>query len=495
MRTRLIALLVLVALVSLAAPSAAQNTADVVDITIINTADEHGWLQPLVPFGSDSTLGGAANIYSWWVEYEGYDPATHLLLSGGDNWTGPSISTWFAGAPMIEAFNLMGYDASAIGNHEFDFGREVMADRFANANYPYLAANIRDAETGELADFAIPYTLIEVNGVIVGIIGLTTTDTVSTTHPRNIGDLIFTDYDDALEEFVPQMREQGAQIIVGLTHACPNELTNLAVSNGDLIDALFAGHCNWRGSSLVNDVSIMGSGDAWRGYARLTISYDRAAGDIVGFDQAVVEVAYITEDGNPVTPDAEVAALVDEWQAAVDETLAVEIGYTETGIERRSPMMGNWITDAWLWAYPTADVAITNWGGMRQSVEAGPITMGDVVGVLPFDNVLIDVEITGAQLAENLACCGGAVGGIYFVPGAPITFLDGREFDPDATYHVLINDFMYFGGDDYLFSEQDPDAYDTGIQWRQPVIDYTQWLATSPDAPLEGFLDDTVRAR
>ncbi len=231
-------------IITLPSTTVAQDSDDVITLTIIHTADEHGWLEPTVPFGSDLTLGGAANIYSAWVENEGYDPDTHLLLSGGDNWTGPAISTWFNGASTMEVMNLMGYDASAIGNHEFDFGRDVMAERFSEAEYPYLAANIRIAETGELADFAIPYDIQEVNGIQVGIIGLTTLDTVTTTHPRNISDLEFTGYVEALEEFVPQMREEGAQIIVVTTHACLHELAPVAQAVPDLVDAMFAGHCN-----------------------------------------------------------------------------------------------------------------------------------------------------------------------------------------------------------------------------------------------------------
>ena len=141
---------------------AQENT---VEINILHTGDEHSWMRSFKPSRFTSTLqGGAANIYSWWLENEGYDPDTFLLLSSGDDWTGPAISTWFEGQPMVEAFNLMAYDASAIGNHEFDFGRDVMAQRFEEALYPYLAANIRDAVTGELADFATPYVILELKG-------------------------------------------------------------------------------------------------------------------------------------------------------------------------------------------------------------------------------------------------------------------------------------------------------------------------------------------
>jgi len=457
-----------------------------VTVTIINTSDEHGWLQPFIPYGSSEIKGGAANVSGWWLQNENYDPDNMLLLSGGDNWTGPSISTWFEGEPVVEAFNLMDYDASAIGNHEFDFGREVMEQRFSEAKYPYLAANIRYADTGELVDFAQPYIVIDVNGVGVGVIGLTSTSTPTTTHPKNVSDLVFVNYEDTLREFVPQMRDDGAEIIVVLSHACMGELTVLSGRVSDLVDAMFAGHCNELGSRMVDDVSVMGSGSNWHSYARLTISYDTVSAEIVEMEQSVVDVAYDTDDGNPVEPDAEITTLVDDWQRRVDEQLSVEIGYTDSGIARRSAMMGNWVTDSWLWAFPYADVAITNWGGFRQDISSGAIAINDIVGLLPFDNYIVEVEITGEQLLENLSCCGGAVGGTIYS-------IDGEEFDPDAIYRVLISDFLYYGGDGYLFGEQDPEGYNTGVHWRQPVIDYTESLGTDEDNPLENYLDVETR--
>lgn len=475
-----------------------QPTVAPITITILNTSDEHGWLQPFSPFGSEKTIGGAANLYSWWTEVEDYDPATFLVLSGGDNWTGPSISTWFSGEPMIEVFNQMGYHASAIGNHEFDFGRELMAERFAAADYPYLAANVRDRATGELADFAEPYVLFDVSGVTVGVIGLITTDTATTTHPKNIGDLEFAPYAETLADYVPAMVDAGAELVVVLSHVCMGELSSLAAATSVPIHAMFAGHCNEFDARVVNEISIMGSGARFASYARLDISYDPALHEVIEMTQTLVPVEYVTADGNPVTPNAPIAETVAEWQQLVDAQLNEVIGYTSAEIPQRSPAMANLVTDAWLWAYPSADIAITNWGGFRAPIPAGDITWGTVIDVLPFDNNLATVTITGEELMENLRCCGGAVGGItYRVSGGSveITLADGTPLDPAATYTVIINDFMYAGGDEYRFGAQDPDGYDTNIHWRQPVIDYLLWLATAETQPLDTLLDDTVRAQ
>ena len=469
-----------------------------VTITILNTADEHGWLQPFSPFGSGKTVGGAANLYSWWTETEELNPDSFLILSGGDNWTGPSISTWFTGEPMIDIFNQMGYHAAAIGNHEFDFGREIMVDRFVAADYPYLAANVHDRETGELAAFAKPYALFEVSGVTVGVIGLITTDTATTTHPKNIGDLVFVAYDETLAEYVPAMINEGAEIVVVLSHVCMDELAGLAATQSVPIHAMFAGHCNEYEARMADGVSIMGGGARFASYARLDITYDPVIDEIVGMEQTLVSVDYVTDDGNPVTPNPSIAETVSAWQQLVDEQLNDVIGYSAIEIPQRSPMMANLVTDAWLWSYPSADIAITNWGGFRAPIPAGEITWGTVIDVLPFDNNLTTVTVTGEQLIENLSCCGGAVAGIsYLVSGdsVEVTLADGSTIDTDAMYTVILNDFMYAGGDDYRFGEQDPDGYDTNIHWRQPVIDYLLFLASSEEQPLDALLDETVRAQ
>jgi 5'-nucleotidase / UDP-sugar diphosphatase len=488
----------------------AQEDDETVTITVINTSDEHGWIGSFTPFRSDTSYGGAAMIYNWWVAREGYDPAddSYLLISGGDGWTGPPISTWFEGEPMVELMNWMGYDASAIGNHEFDFGRAALDDRIAQAEYPYLGANVVDAASGELAEFTVPYTIVEAAGVQVGIIGLSNIGTPQSTNPKHIPDLAFTDYASVLAEYVPQMREEGAEIVLALTHACPEELVALGNVLPVDVDAMFAGHCHELMTDEVNGIPIVSSGAYWRSYARLTLEYDPAAGEIVGYDAVTVPVEYPA-----VVANRDVLAMVAPWQDAVQQELGTEIGYIAEEMPRGSWLQANWVTDAWLWGYPQADVAITNFGGLRQEVPAGPITVGEVVGVLPFENRIVEVKITGAQLAENLALGGGAVGGIRYrmmLDGEEITefdrhadpnpdieveieFLDGREFDPEAVYSVLINDFMFAGGDGYLFGEQDPAGYDTGIQWRQPVIDWMVSLGTSPDDPLENYLDPEPR--
>ena len=482
-----------VGMVLLIGPACSHQDSDIVTITIFHTTDEHGHLLPQVPTGSDRTHGGAANLLAWLSDFEGYDSDEHILLSGGDNWTGASISTWFEGAPTVQAFNAIGYDAAAIGNHDFDFGRTEMEQRFAEAEYPYLSANIRYAESGEQVEFAEPYTMLHANGVSVGIVGLTARSTPVTTHPRNVSDLEFTPYVEVLERLVPRMRQQGAEVIVVLGHVCADELVEVARSKPGLADLMLAGHCHERFSEVVNGTPVISSGSRLRSYTRIDLLYDSIIHQVVDVDSDIERVNYDTEAGNPVEPDAELARLIAEWQEEADSLLSERIGYTVTGVERRSPIMGNWVADAWLWAYPHADIALTNWPGFRAAVDSGPITIDDIVGMMPFDNRLIEFAITGADLVANLLCCGGAVGGMTYTANGDVELNATGQFHPDSTYYVLVNDFIGTGGAGYLFHQQGLENYDTSINWRQPVIDYTRFLQTSERRPLEDLVDPAAR--
>jgi len=124
-------------------------------LTVFYTNDEHGWMEPF-----DDLAGGASGMLGRWKEVEGYDGKdSFLVLSGGDMWTGPAISSWFKGESMVNVMNAMGYDAAAIGNHEFDFTVEVLTNNMSKMNFPLLSANIKEKNSGNIPSFAKPYLI------------------------------------------------------------------------------------------------------------------------------------------------------------------------------------------------------------------------------------------------------------------------------------------------------------------------------------------------
>lgn len=453
-----------------------------ITVTILYTNDEHGWME-----GQEAGQS-AANLMGLWQEKHNNESTGHLLiLSGGDNWTGPAISTWFDGQSMVEVMNAMQYTASAVGNHEFDFGLDALTQRTAEATFPYVSANVRWNDSGEtpLELGIIPYVIIEFEGVQVGITGLTTTATPVTTNPVIVSHLNFLDYETALREVVPQMQAEGADLIVVPSHVCVNELVDLINETADLGIHLFgAGHCNERIADEFSGVVMLGAGAHLGRYAFVTFTLE---------DDEVRPVEYGVRINEAADDDPAVVAVVEKWQAAAATELNVTIGYLDQDIPIRGDTMQGLITHAWLWSYPTADVAITNLGGMRDSWQAGELTFGHILGVMPFDNVLMEVHLTGGELIQILNRTNDAVAGVRRQSGEWILAKTDQPIDRDAPYSLLVNDFMYAGGDGYSqLAIFDPDAYNTAIDWRQPVIDWMLAQASTAASPLDGAINELI---
>ncbi|MDF1565472.1 MAG: bifunctional UDP-sugar hydrolase/5'-nucleotidase [Deltaproteobacteria bacterium] len=466
------------------------------ELTLFFTTDEHGHIAAREKDGR--VLSGAANLAGHLKE-EGFSPDAPgmLLLSGGDSWTGPAVSAFFQGESTVEIFDALGYDAAALGNHDFDFGQAVLAKRLAQAHHPIVSANVLTAEGEPLPGIA-PYQLLETGPTKVGILGISYPGTPRISVPENVAGLTFGPALAALEANVPKMREEGAQVVVVLTHMCGPALLELAPRAAELgVAVMFGGHCHERVVARKDGVLVVEGGHYLEQLHRVDLKANPETGALVDAEVEEIALSYPAGGKNPVTPDPAIQATVDRWTKKIDEHLGKVIGHTESGIEVGAGMYAM-VTDAWLGAYPRADIALSNTGAFRQNIPPGPITLADVVAVLPFENSLVVTEISGAELLENLACCGGAVAGLtYELQEGEIRarLSDGSPLDPGARYRVLINSFMYGGGDGYLFGKQDPDAEDTSIHWRDPVIGWIQRAQTSKEKPLEQLLEDRTRFR
>ncbi|MBT4035571.1 MAG: bifunctional metallophosphatase/5'-nucleotidase [Candidatus Marinimicrobia bacterium] len=445
------------------------------DLTILYTNDEHGWIS------ETSDAEGAAKLLGVWKEDEGYTPnSSYLILSGGDNWTGPAISTWFQGESTVATMNAMGYNAAAIGNHEFDFQVSGLRERVSQADFPYLSANIRLNSNDQIPDFAQAYVIQEVNDILVGIVGLTTTSTSYSTFPAYVEDYHFIPYEDALEEWVPQIWAEGVEIVLCVAHICGNEMRSLVPVASELnITMIGGGHCNELISEIQGDGSVALIEGGWRmdNYARLDIWYNQK-------EMFVSDLVATTHQNQGGTPDSEVESVVAIWEMATTEALGEVIGYAQSQIPRNSAQMHNLVTDSWLYSYPNADIAFTNTGGIRQTIEAGEITKGDIIGVLPFNNNILELQLTGQQVIdclENHAVAGMTTSGGY-------KHADGTAFKLDSVYSVLTTDYLYIQENSSL-SNYDPNPYYTEMNYHQPTVDFITSMNTSDTNPLDDYLD------
>jgi len=447
------------------------------NLTILYTNDEHGWLE------DSEESDGAAKLLGLWQTQEGYGENNNfLILSGGDNFTGPAISTWFKGESMVEVMNAIKYDAAAIGNHEFDFTVESLYERIDEADFPYLSANILEKSTGERSDFAIPFIVKDVNDIIVGLIGLTTTSTPYTAFPDYVADLNFIDYSSALREVVPQARAAGAEFLILLAHICYYELIDLVPLAQELgISIMGGGHCNDLVGETVKGITIIEGGKHFKNYAKVEISYDI---DL----NSIIEITPSIHNNQGGLPAPEIQSIVSDWKAKADAELSDIIAYVNLEINVNSQALFNLVTDSWLHVYPSAHISATNAGGIRQSIPAGNITKGTIVGVLPFQNNIIELKLTGTQIIETtrfLIVAGMTRSNGYYLS-------DNTPIHADSIYRVLTTDYLY-SRPDINFSLYDSVPYYTGLNYSQPTIDYLIHLNTDAADPLDNYLDYNVR--
>ncbi|MAS60014.1 MAG: hypothetical protein CMQ07_02785 [Gammaproteobacteria bacterium] len=446
-------------------------------LTILYTNDEHGWMEGMEPGQS------AAHLYEMWQQEEGYyEDGPFLILSGGDNWTGPAISTWTEGESMVEVMNAMNYDASAVGNHEFDFGLEVIKARSVEADYPYLSANTRWRSSGESpTDIGIlPFTVTTVNELRVGIIGLTTLDTPSATNPINVQDLDFIDYEMALRETLPLVQAQDTDINLVIAHVCVEPLERLIRNTRDLDIALFgAGHCNELLARRVHGSVLLSGGFHFTAYAKASFTVDTER-------NVISQRMFTIHDNEYATDNETIAGIVHSWSAETEEILSEKLAYSDRVFERRGEELEQAIVNSWLLADPSADIAITNAGGIRIDLPEGIIDVGTVMALMPFDNTIIATELDGATVHTVVETgTRPVVGGLIRRGNRWILSARGEELDDSKTYRVLVNSFMYAGGDGYnIIPETDPDGFDTGINYRQPFQDWLSAQNTSEQNPL-----------
>lgn len=437
-------------------------------MTIFYTADEHGWL-------NDSEKGdGAAALMELWKEKEGYtqESDSFLVLSGGDMWTGSSVSTLFEGYSMVEIMNNLGYDAAALGNHEFDFSIDTLITRAQQSAFPFLAANLTNAD-GSMPEYAIPYTMKEVSGVTVGILGLANVETPATANPSAVADLVFAPYAEALRQYIPEMEQLGADFIIIVGHICKEEMEALVPLAKEFnIPFITGGHCHSEVLEEQDGVLLMETSAYLTSYIKVELEYD------VRTDSTTI-LSFEKVTNNTEERDEHMAKLVNSWDDKADAQLGKVIGYTAEGITRNSSLMQSIVADAWFSVLPDADLVMVNKGGVRQDIEKGDITLGTILGLLPFNNEIVKMTFTGEELLDFLSRQND-MHEQYMISGT----YDKKNIKADDEFVVLTTNYLY-SLDENKFKIYDPNPLSTGIVYREPSIAWVTNLKSSADRPLE----------
>jgi 5'-nucleotidase / UDP-sugar diphosphatase len=456
-------------------------------ITALFTSDEHGWV---LPHGGK---GGALVLLQHWLKNEGYclasepgacDPAETFALSAGDNWTGPALSSYFAGKPMAETMHALGYAATALGNHELDFGQQTLIDNAAIQG-PFLSANLLQAE-GRTPLPVHPFVVIERNAVRIGIVGLTTRSTPTFLLPSCSEGLTFEDEEQTLARVVPEVWKAGADVVIVLAHVCPDLMKQIVVSHPDWNLAFVgAGHCHSLKSLMAGKVPVLEPAAelTWYARVRMTVDLSRPQQErLTHVDPLLVELGALPPPSLWADPVRELHTRTQEWKARTDEALGEVVGYSAGGMTRASMAMVHWILGAWR-KQTGADVAFMSKYDLRQNLPPGEVRARDLWDILPNNNKLVTMRLTGQDLTANAECCKALLDGMKRVNGTWV-LSSGRKVEPAATYLLVAPDDAFSGGGGFSLREHASDVQ-FGADWREPVVQWSKEHKTTPGTPLE----------
>ncbi|NAO97734.1 MULTISPECIES: bifunctional metallophosphatase/5'-nucleotidase [unclassified Halomonas] len=457
-----------------------------------------------------------------------------LLLDAGDIFTGTLYFTEFQGQDALEFMNLMGYDAFVPGNHEFDLGdpeqgHQALAAFFAGAEFPILGANLDFSAGPEFADMlgdsvsAEPQAgalydgmIVEHNGEPIGIFGLSTQDSETISSP---GHVTISDYRQAAEAMVASFEEQGVNKIIALTHlgydsdpSVGNDL--LLAEHVEGIDIIIGGHSHTQvsplrllsesraGEKLLSPTVIGQAGEYGQHLGVMQVTFDEngvvvdASGELLAADDREA--------------DADAAKRLESYTAEIETLRDTQVGAKvistlpnprhgrgdERSVRANETALGNLIADAQLHAAqqvaPDTVMAIQNSGGIREAIESGDVSVGDLIAVQPFGNRLTLLDVTGAELLETfeiaLANAPGEDGGFLQVSAGVELIYDSGEpsgervvslsvaqegamqaIDPERTYTIATNNFTAAGGDGHTVLGA---AYEDG---RNTIVGNTDW--------------------
>jgi len=456
-------------------------------VTIFHTNDVHGRFLP------SNTAMGIDTIATILAE-----TPNAILVDAGDTFHGLPFATLNRGMDIVELMNAAGYSLFSPGNHDFNFGTDRLLELEAAADFDFISANVYRGGDLLFDDTAVK----EINGITIGFFGLAHPDTYHLTNPANIVGVTFADPIEAARNSVELLQDMDVDVIVALAHLGSGARSDYRVDGWAIevanavsgIDIIIDGHSHNLHESglLVGDTLIVQAGDHGRNLGRVDI--------FVSEDEMTFVASYISRDDavENFTPNEAVQALIEDIQTRQSEVMDIVVAYLPVTLyqaEIRSEEMplGNLVADAIRWAAGT-ELAFTNGGGIRDVLEAGDVTKGDIISVLPFGNYVVTLEVTPAILRDAMENGVSALpGGGRFpqVSGFAFTFnpyaedggrvisisVNGEYLDLEDTttvFTLATNNFIAAGGDAYTMFVDLPILLELGNQ-DEVLIEYINY--------------------
>lgn len=545
MRRSVTSLIVLL-LAALAVIPAAAAPPGTVNVQILAVNDFHGNLQP--PAGSSGRVGsvdagGAEYLATHLRSLKATNPNTVVVSAGDLIGASPLLSALFHDEPTIEAFNQIGLDYNAVGNHEFDEGAVELkrmqdggchpvdgcldGDGFAGANFRFLAANVVYTKNGKTLFPA--YKIRSFAGAKVAFIGMTLEGTPTIVTPSGVAGLTFLDEANTVNALVPELKAQGIETIVVLIHeggaqVAPAPYNGCVGISGAIVDivnhfdpevdAVISGHTHNAYNCVINNMLVTSASSFGRVVTKVDLTINRASGEVIGKS---ANNQIVTRD---VTKAADITTLIDRYNAIAAPLANRVIGSITANIVRTAnpageQPLGDVIADAQLDAtsdpaFGGAVVAFMNPGGIRTDLlyagsaageGDGNVTYGESFAVQPFGNNLVTLTLTGAQidtlLEQQFNNPGSGQTRFLQVSRSfsyswsasapagskvdPATIkINGVTVDPNASYRVTVNNFLADGGDNFFVLREGTNRLGGAVD-TDALEAY--FLANSPVAP------------
>ena len=492
-------------------------------LTILHTNDFHARFEPINKYDSGCStddnaegkcFGGSARLVTA-VDEARARAENSILVDGGDQFQGSLFYTYYKGRVAAEMMNKMGYDAMTVGNHEFDDGPEVLRGFMDTVDFPVLMSNADVSAEPLLADVLMKSTVIEKGGERIGLIGLTpeNTDELASPGPN----ISFSDPVAAVQREADRLIADDVNKIIVLSHSGYSEDIRVAESTSG-VDVIVGGHTNTYLSNhsdravgpyptVVNGVAIVHAYAYGKFLGELNVTFDDAGNVVEATGEPLIMDAAVVEDHGTVERITELAAPLEEIRQMVVASAADAIEGARGLCRSGECPMGNLVADAMLDSVRSlgVQIAIQNGGGLRASIDAGEVTMGEVLTVLPFQNTVATFEATGKDIIDALEngvsqVEDGAgrfpqVAGLKFVWDPSVASNEGRiievlvdvgdgyaPIDAAGIYKVVTNNYVRNGGDGYaMFSGEGRNAYDYGPDLADVTVAYL--AANAPYVP------------
>ena len=492
-------------------------------LTILHTNDFHARFEPISKYDSGCSaesnaegdcFGGTARLVTAISDARARSNNS-ILVDGGDQFQGTLFYTQYKGQMAAEFMNKLGYDAMTVGNHEFDDGPEVLREFMDTVEFPVLMSNADVSGEPLLADVLMKSTVIEQGGDKIGLIGLTPEDTDDLASPGD--NVIFTAPIGAVQGEVDRLEAMGVNKIIVLSHS--GYAVDLAVAEATTgVDVIVGGHSNTLLSNtndravgpyptMVGDTAVVQAYAYGKFLGELNVTFNDAGEVTEAVGEPIIMDNSVAEDGATVERIAELAAPLEEIRNRVVANTAAAIEGDRSFCRAVECEMGNLVADAMLdrVADQGIEIAIANGGGLRASIDAGEVTMGEVLTVLPFQNTLSTFQVTGetivAALENGVSEIEEGAGRFPQVSGMSFTvdptaeagsrisnvLVGGTPIDVSATYGVVSNNYVRNGGDGYKMFRDAENAYDFGPDLADVTAEYL-----AANAPYQPYTDGRI---